>query len=320
MIEHAIIMAASPSRSMEALTRTRPKAMLPILGRPMIARIMDGYYQAGIRRFTVVVGEDEGGVAVWLHEKWHPDAQLNFLPRGHKRGTAAALFACRSVIDGPFVITSCDAIVPDEHIRRVLHYFDNHPEDAGVLSLHPAPDEIAEVGGVLLDPRGYVIFASEQPSGGHQGYITALPIFAFTPAVLGYLDQLPVAVESGGRALSSLIQMMVDDNQLVGSMEAPEPVRLQTAEDLLAANIAALGSLPMAAMLSDVPTSAEIIDPVYIDAGVTVRENVTLGPNVYLESGSEIGANARVSNAIVLGVRVGIGQKIDQQVIKDDRL
>ena len=57
MIEHVLVMAAGRGQRMGNLTRTRPKALLPIMGRPMIVRVMDCFYEAGIRRFTVVVGE-----------------------------------------------------------------------------------------------------------------------------------------------------------------------------------------------------------------------------------------------------------------------
>jgi NDP-sugar pyrophosphorylase family protein len=69
---------------MDRLTTTRPKAMLPILGQPTIARVMDGYYRAGIRRFTVVVGEQEGAVAAWLSASWHSDVKLPFAMQGSR--------------------------------------------------------------------------------------------------------------------------------------------------------------------------------------------------------------------------------------------
>src|SRR5512139_799064 len=129
MIDHVIVMAASPGRKMESLTETRPKAMLPMLGKPIIAWVMDSYYRAGIRRFTVVVGEREGDVAGWLPLNWHSDVTLRFAAQGHQRGTASALFATRSLIDGPFIAASCDVILSDEHITHLTRYFESRPSD-----------------------------------------------------------------------------------------------------------------------------------------------------------------------------------------------
>ena len=89
---------------MESLTRTRPKAMLPILGKPLIAWVMEGLYRADIRNFTLVVGEHEGVVIEWLTSKWHQDVHFTFAPQGHRRGTASTLIAARGFIDQPFII------------------------------------------------------------------------------------------------------------------------------------------------------------------------------------------------------------------------
>jgi bifunctional UDP-N-acetylglucosamine pyrophosphorylase/glucosamine-1-phosphate N-acetyltransferase len=319
MIDHAIIMAASPSRRMESLTRTRPKAMLPLVGKPLIAHVMERFYQAGVRRFTVVVGENEGSAVMWLTSAWHTDADLRFAPQGHRRGTASTLFATRHLIDRSFLIASCDNLVPQDHVAHLASYFDTHPRDAAVLTLYYAPTEITESAGVLLDPRGGVMVISENPIGAHQGYMAALPVYGFTPKVLSYLDRVPVAEESGERALAAAMQMMIDDGELVGAVEAPGRIRVDTPSDLLAANVKLMGELPEPVLLSDIPASTEIRPPVYVDAGVVIGRDARLGPNVYLERGTVVGQGTTILNAVVLGRRIGPGKTIEGEVVKDDR-
>jgi mannose-1-phosphate guanylyltransferase len=320
IIEHVIVMAASPGRDMESLTRTRPKAMLPIVGKPMIVRVMNSFYKAGIRRFTVVVGEREGSVAEWLSSKWHPDAQLAFAPQGHRRGTASTLFATRSLIDGPFIIASCDTLVPEEHVTRLCQYFEKYPVDATALSLYYAPEQVTGVVSVLLDPRGRVIYISEKKAGGHQAHMTALPIYGFTPKVLDYLDRVPVVEESGERPLTTAIQMMIDDRLPVGAIEAAWAFYLDTPDALMRASRHFLSQLKMPSLLSDVPTSVEITPPVHIDPGVIVGERARIGPNVYLETGSVIGYEAVLKDALVLGRQVGSKQKIEAEIVDKDRI
>ena len=320
MIEHVVVMAASPSRRMEALTRTRPKAMLPVLGKPVVARVMEDFYRAGIRRFTVVIGEKEGSVAMWLKERWYVDAAVAFAPQGHRRGTLSALFAVRDLIHEPFIITSCDNLVPAEHIHQLSRYFETHPGDTAVLSLYYAPEEVVESAGVLLDPRGHVMYISEQPTGAHQDFRTALPIYGFKPEVFDYLDRVPVREESGGRMLAMAIQAMIDDGENVGALETDERLRLDTPDDLLAACVALMNRSVAPAVLSELPRTVEVIPPVVIDAGVTVANHVTLGPNVYLESGSRIGANSTLKNTLVLGRHVGAGQDLDGEIVDEDRV
>lgn len=320
VINHVIIMAAAPSRKMERLTGSRPAAMLPILGKPTIAWVMDGYYKAGIRRFTVVVGEREGSVAGWLSSNWHKDAKLNFAPQGPQRGTASTLYATRSLIDGPFLIASCDILLPEEHAEKLAAYFDTHPSDVAALNLFYAPDDVSSGANVLLDPRGNVVYISERPTGGHQDNMTALPLYAFTPAILDYLDRVPVVEQSGERALAAGIQLMIDDKKVVGALETGWRIRLNDPEDLLMANILLMANDSQPVLGSPVPSSAKVTPPVHIDPGVMIGQGVSLGPNVYVETGSIIGANANISESIILGVRVGAGQIISREVVNRERV
>jgi NDP-sugar pyrophosphorylase family protein len=312
-------MAASPGRKMERLTRTRPKAMLPILGAPMIAWVMDGYYKAGIRRLTVVVGEQEGDVAAWLLANWHADVKLTFAAQGPQRGTASTLFATRSLIDEPFLIAPCDVLLPDEHVNQLASYFETHPSDVAVLSLHYAPDKLSQGATVFLDPRGNVMYISDASAGGHQDNMTALPVYAFTPAILDYLDRLPVVEQSGERALSAGIQLMIDDKHVIGSLETGWRISLNEPEDLLTANILMMAHYEQPVLRSPVPNSVKIIPPVHIDSGVVIGAGAALGPNVYIETGSVIGPHVTLSDTIVLGVRVAAGHSIQHEVVYQER-
>src|SRR5574341_106630 len=319
IIEHVIVRAPSPPTGIEPLVRTRPKAMLPVVGKPMIARVMDGFYQVGIRRFTVVVGEHEGTVVEWLNTRWHADAKINFALQGHRRGTASTLFATRHLIDGPFIITPCDTLVPEEHIANLCRYFETYKVDATVLSVYNDEQQRIEGVSVLLDPRGQVLYVTEKAAPGHQGNLTALPIYGFTPRVLEYLDRVPVE-ETGGRPLTTAIQMMIDDGQPVGTVETEWAAYIHTPDDLFEANMYFLSQLSKPSILSEIPASAMITPPVHVDPGVFVGERVKLGPNVYLENGTEVGQDAVLSNSVVLGRQIAGRKRVEGPVVSKDIL
>lgn len=52
----AIVLAASRGTELGELTRNRPKAMVGIVGRSLLSRLVETYNQAGIKRITVVRG------------------------------------------------------------------------------------------------------------------------------------------------------------------------------------------------------------------------------------------------------------------------
>jgi NDP-sugar pyrophosphorylase family protein len=284
----------------------------------MIAHAMEPYYQAGVRRFTVVIGEREGSVPGWLSEHWHDDAKVQFAAQGHRRGTAATLFASQGAVDEPFLIAQCDRLLPVEQAQALLGYFDTYPNDAAMVSMRHAPDHEEEIAGVLLDPRGQVVYVAEWPTNAHQDHLTTLPIYGLTPKVFDYLEHVPVIGERGQRALASAIQAMIDNRLPVGAVKVMGCVELDTPDDLLAANMRALAELDQPVLLSNLPPTTTIIPPVQVDAGVSVGERVKLGPNVYLESGSRIGRKVALRDSLVLGVRVGGGQQFDGQIVSRD--
>jgi NDP-sugar pyrophosphorylase family protein len=172
---------------------------------------------------------------------------------------------------------------------------------------------------VLLDPRGNVAYISEKPFGAHQDFMTTLSLYAFTPHILDYLDRVPVMEESGERVLANAIQMMIDDGNLVGAVQAESRMRLDTPQDLLDANLQLLGEQKIRTVLSDLPDNAQIHEPVYIDAGVTIGNGAEIGPNVYLESGTVLGLNTKVQDSVILARRISTGTVIENELVSGDR-
>ncbi|RPI99495.1 MAG: hypothetical protein EHM39_06430, partial [Chloroflexi bacterium] len=141
MIQQAVILAAGRGTRLGLLTKDRPKSMLPILGKPMMARVMDGLREAGIRRFVVVIGEQEGEIAAYLTNSWHPDTDTRFAIQAIPTGTVDALQLAAPNIDGPFLVTSVDNLTSTEHVRNLMARFDQIPGQIATLSLLPATAE-----------------------------------------------------------------------------------------------------------------------------------------------------------------------------------
>lgn len=300
---------------METLTHARPKALLPILDRPIIAHVLDGFYEAGIRQFTVVVGENDGAVPVWINENWHPDARVRYVLLGHKRGTASPVFAARNHIDGPFILSTCQAIYSSDHLSTMCAYFTDHSRDSGQLAMVYDPAQAAQASGILCDPQGRVLAISENSFGIHQAGMMALPLYAFGPDLLGFIDRVPPGVASGKHALFAAVQMMIDSGHIFSVMEVSHRIRLENTLDFLTANISYLQRHATRSLHSDLPPSVTVTPPVYVDRGVIVGHNVEIGPNVYLERGTVLGNKVTLRNAVVLGQRIRANHRLENTVV-----
>ncbi len=126
VIQQAVILAAGRGTRLGLLTKDRPKSMLPVLGKPMMARVMDRLREAGIRRFVVVIGDQEGAIAAYLTSSWHPETETKFAIQAMPTGTVDALRLAAAHIDGPFLVTSVDNLTSTEHVSATHRAFQRH--------------------------------------------------------------------------------------------------------------------------------------------------------------------------------------------------
>ena len=298
MIEQAVILAAGRGSRLGQLTRERPKSMLPILGKPIMARVMDRLRDAGIRRFVVVVGDPDGAMASYLNTSWYPDASVQYAIQSVPTGTVDALQQAAPYLDGPFLLTAVDNLTSTAHVNNLIERFSRYPDQLAALSLLPAtPDQIRRSSGVVIE--GDWITAVEEKPADPRGAYAGIMLYAFSLSFLNYLSRVKVSAR-GERELVSGIQAGISDGLRVGYAITDWRLHLTHEIDLLAINRYFLQTGTDAHILSEIPASAHITSPVRIDPNVSVGRGAHLGPNVYLESGSTVGEDAVLENTIVL--------------------
>ncbi len=316
MIQQAVILAAGRGKRLGQLTKDRPKSMLPVLGKPIVARVMDRFRDAGIRRFVVVVGENDGQMASYLNQSWYPDAEIHFVMQVVPTGTVDALQQAAPHLDGPFLLTAVDNLTSPAHISNLITRFHEHPDHLAVLSLLEASAaQIRKSSGVVLND-GRVEDIVEKPNEPRTSWLSFM-LYAFAHDYLDYLPDVPVSTR-GERELVSAIQAGIHDGRRVGYVVADWRLHLTRELDLFAINRQFLYEGRDAHILSELPGSVRVISPVRIDTNVSIGPNAEIGPNVYLESGVTVGPNAIVRNAVVLhGASIAAADHCTDQIVGD---
>src|SRR5579859_6314420 len=172
-IKQAVMIASAGGKQLGQLTRDRPKAMLPVLGKPIFIRILDQMHQAGIRHFIVVMGEQEGAVASYLNMHWLPDVQVQIVLQPFPRGAADALACASSYVTGPFLLASSENLVPPAHVASLIQRQQETDADL-VLSVVSTPEDAeseAEAMPRVTIDRGRVtaIGVDDEGSAAHNG-------------------------------------------------------------------------------------------------------------------------------------------------------
>ncbi len=314
MIEQAVILAAGRGTRLGPLTQDRPKSMLPVLGQPIAAHVLGTMADAGVRRFVIVVGQDDGGMRAYFERAALPGVEIRFAVQARATGTVDALTLAAPHLDGPFLLSSVDNLTSAAHVRRLISRFAAGPDAIAALSLLPAsPEQIQRSAGVVI--AGDWITAIEEKPEQPPSPWAAIMIYAFSHDYLDYLGRVPVS-SRGEREIVSGIQAALAEGRRVSYVTTDRRLHLTRERDLLEINVTLLRENGELHVHSDLPASVQLLAPARIDPEVSVGIGARLGPNVYLESGAIVGAGASVANSLILaGGAVAPGETCDGMIV-----
>ncbi len=108
----AIILAAGMGTRLGDLTNDTPKALMPLRGRSLLQRQIDGYRAAGITDISIVRG--------YLSERIQFDGVRYFEnPDYATTGLLPSLFAARDAMEGGFIFSYADTTWRSEHPAKL---------------------------------------------------------------------------------------------------------------------------------------------------------------------------------------------------------
>lgn len=170
---------------MRELATTRPKHLIPVIGRPFISHVLDRLVAAGIQRMILVIGHLR---EVWTDYLREQPYDLTIVDQcrilGDKYGTSCPIEAAASVLDNEsFLAVNGDNLYSPDDIRALL-VDDAFTYVAGLKHEHP------ERYGVLVPrPDGTLERIEEKPAV-YVGDLINTSLYKFTPEVLPIVQGL----------------------------------------------------------------------------------------------------------------------------------
>ncbi|MEM7130940.1 MAG: sugar phosphate nucleotidyltransferase [Chloroflexota bacterium] len=314
----AVILAAGKGTRLHPVTTTRSKAMAPIAGKPIIHRVMDTFWENGVRSYVLVVSPDDVELRAYFANTSLPNSTITYVEQTERLGMAHALKLAAPQIEGPFLLSACDNLVPASFVGELLAGFEDETCDA-VLSLKPVPPErVPSVGIVDLDENNRVRRIVEKPTLEEApSNIGSIPLYLFTHELLSYLPKVQPSAR-GEYELQDAIQMLIEDGKSVYGLFTKTRLQLTNTDDLLKLNQHYLateknGHIPES---SRVGKRTLLHPPLHIEEGVIIGDDCSIGPNVVLEKGCIIGRGVRLQDALVLrNFQVPDGREVVGEVV-----
>ena len=309
----AIILATGSKSHYSKITYNRPRTMLPAAGKPLVVRVMDRLYRIGIRNYIVVLGEKEGGVASYLNRRWMPDINLHFIVKLESHPLGQVLYEIASQHQEPMLIAGYNSFTHGLFPERLNKYHNRTPDsfiitgaknslsqatqsEFAQVTPSPATDDTAIRENHPPAERVTAITTTPKTNGQNLNVID----FAIAGTrVIDFLQQAPHEVKRAQRLLDVFKYYMVAGHsaQLARTSWV---LQIEADHDLIVLNRHLLDEQIDANILSEIPYTAQIQQPVRIDPGVSIGQGTKIGPHVYLESGCSVGRNAQLQNTIVL--------------------
>lgn len=275
--------------------------MVPILGKPIVERVMETLVENGIEEIIMVVSREDSEVGRYFREQSTLDAAIQFVIQPQRLGMANALSLAAPHIQDTFVVSACDNLTPPEHVAKLLAVHRTAKAQA-TLSLMEIDEPMVGRTGIVDLQDGHIRRIVEKPAPGEApSNIASLPLYIFSSKLLDYLPEVKPSPR-GEYELQDAIQMMIDGGHRVTGAFTDNRLQLTNADDLLALNrhyLTTGGDKPQLAPHS-VGQHTHLITPLRIEEGTTIGPGCVIGPRVYIERDCEIGADVLIKDAVIL--------------------
>ncbi len=292
-----LILAAGHGTRLRPLTYARPKPVIRVAGRPIIAYAVENLLEAGIREIGVVVSpKTQPDVAAALEA--HPQARFSYILQEDPQGLAHAVRVARDWLgDDDFVMYLGDNLFERGVAGLVERFRAERPSAAIALVGVADPRQF----GVAVVEDGRIVRLVEKPKEPPSNLAVA-GVYAFTPEIHPIVAGLQPSAR-GEYEITDAIQGLVDAGRPVLGVPV-EGWWKDTGRpgDLLEANRLLLQGLTPA--VAGAVEDSEVLGPVVVEAGARVTRSRVLGPALIATGAVVEGAYVGPYTAVGPGARV----------------
>ena len=117
----AILLAAGVGKRLLDFAGGRPKCLIEIGGRSLLARLLDGLVAAGVSEAVIVVGFGEEAVREAIGRG--PDGiRVRWVSNSrYREGAILSLWTARDALTGPVIVMDADVLCAPDMIARLVH-------------------------------------------------------------------------------------------------------------------------------------------------------------------------------------------------------
>jgi mannose-1-phosphate guanylyltransferase/phosphomannomutase len=183
----AVVMAGGEGSRLRPLTIGRPKPMVPMVSKPVMAHILDHLKRQGITEVVVTLYFMPDLIQSYFGDGSSIGMKIHYAIEETPLGTAGSVKNAQQYLDEPFIIISGDAVT-DIDLQEIAAFHEERGAKA-TLTLYRVPNPL-EYGVIITDPDGKITQFLEKPSWGEVISDTVnTGIYVIDPSVLDLIEE-----------------------------------------------------------------------------------------------------------------------------------
>ena len=292
-----VVLAAGEGTRMRPLTDRRPKPMLPVGDRPLVAHTVGAAASAGASKIVLVVGYEADDVRGYFGDEY-AGVPIEYATQDEQRGTAHAVrTAVPALDDAPFVVLNGDALYDAPTLESL---YAGGPAVGSYRVSNPSAY------GVLDTDGDRVTGVVEKPSDPPSDLVNA-GAYVFPTDARGWLDV--DESDRGELELTDVLERVCAAHD-VRAVAFDRWLDVGRPWELLAATEWVIGELARR-LHGDVHDRATVEGNVVVEEGATVRSGAVVEGPALIRSGATVGPNCYVRGATVVGEGAKVGHAVE---------
>lgn len=212
----AVVPAAGEGSRLRPLTADRPKGLVEVAGKPLLARVFDAVVPLSVSELIVVVGYRAAAIVDRFGSSY-AGTPVRYVHQPERRGLGHAVLTAEPHVDGDFLVVNGDNAIDADLQPVVDHHRDASP--AATVPVEEVSREVARGTGVVAVEDGRVRSAVEKPAEPSSTHALT-GVYVFSPAVFGALEL--VTPSAGGEVeLTDAIDLLARAGRPVRAVEFP---------------------------------------------------------------------------------------------------
>lgn len=235
----SVILAAGKGTRMKHLTADVPKPMLPVKGKPVLERILDGLVGAGIREFCIITGYRAETIENHFGDGSSRGVRITYARQVTQDGTGKAPELAKAFVgNDSFLLTYGDILVAPENYKGMVTTF-HREKPSGLVTVLEGPD-VSKGAAVVFDKEFHLQSIIEKPAPGtttSRWYNAGIYIFA--PVVYDFTAKLQKSPRGEYELPDAILSMVRAGHKIKGFelngywIDVRDPEELERAEKLV---------------------------------------------------------------------------------------